>query len=679
MKKKTLIMAYTGWVLVAVFLVVAVAWQAEAAVITTDITIKHACISMPDGGVTAPTGTPPVTCPAGTIKMWLPADATGLLAPGSFMITAVENDTLTINLSNELAIPVSLVIPGQVLSNNTGPVWFADIAHPYTGATATGSRPAPTDVNNSEDPAYKYRVRSFSHEAPPGGPGAPGEATAYTWNSLKPGTYLILSGTHPSLQVQMGIYGVLIVKRANGAPYGDGVPIPDQEAMLLFSEIDPAIHNSADDAKMVAATPTIPSTNVFYPKYFLINGKAFPAGDPIPIGDAGSTTLLRFANAGLDTYVPLLQSQSMQVIAEDGYLKADNLRFNRYSVDLHAGKTFDALLTNPAAGYIPLYDRRLYLSNAAQAPGGMLTYLEVGGPGPSTLTVATNGSTGTGKVAAESLPGGIYCDSAVVGSNCTQDYLADTQVKLVGRPNPGSLLNGWTDCDLVTAANDCVMTVSGAKTVTANFQAFTAMRLITPNGGESIPSGSFYTVRWGAPASAVRFRLRYSLDGGTTWRLINNQITGNSFNWPVPTVRGNKTNVKVQVTGYRANGTVVGSDSSNARFRIDVVTVTSPALGQSWSSGVGQLAVPITWVSHAPAGVVKTIVIQYSKNNATTWLPVTTLDNTGGLYDVGGTYNWQIEPTVPGNRPNSFVRVTLKDAAGNIFARDASSKFIITP
>ena len=46
-------------------------------------------------------------------------------------------------------------------------------------------------------------------------------------------------------------------------------------------------------------------------------------------------------------------------------------------MDLHAGKTFDALLTNPAAGYIPLYDRRLYLSNAAQAPGGMLAYLEV--------------------------------------------------------------------------------------------------------------------------------------------------------------------------------------------------------------------------------------------------------------------------------------------------------------
>ena len=668
MKKKMLRMVFTLRIFVAVFLVVAVAWQAEA-VITgpTGITIKQACISMPDGAVSTPVGT---ACPADTIKMWLPADstavppATGLLAPGSFVITADEGDSLTINLSNELAIPVSVVIPGQVLTPNNGPVWFTDIAAPYTSTTFSGIRP-PGNVTS--------RVRSFVHETP-----AAGGPVTYTWPNLRPGTYLILSGTHPSLQVQMGIYGVLIVRAAGGVPYA-GIPAPNQEVTLLFSEIDPAIHNSADDTAMVAATPTIPSTNVFYPKYFLINGKAFPGNNPIPIGAAASTTLLRFANAGLDTYIPLLQEQSMQVIAEDAYLKPANLMFNRYSVDLHAGKTFDALLTNPAAGYIPLYDRRLYLSNAAQAPGGMLTYLEVGGPGPNTLTVTTNGGSGTGKVAAESLPGGIYCDSAVVGSDCTQLYLTDTQVKLVGHPNPGSLLDGWNGCDAVTAANDCIVTMNEAKNVIANFKAFNAVRLVTPNGGESIASGSFYTVTWGAPANAVKFRLRYSLDGGTTWIIIKKDITGNSFNWAVPTVRGNKTNVKVQVTGYNASGVAVGTDVSNATFSIDVVTVTSPAAGSSWSSGVGQAFVPVTWVANPAAGVVKAIVIDYSKNNGTTWLPITTLDNTSGLYNTGGTYNWQIQPTVPSNKPNSFVRVTLKDAGGNVIARDRSGKFTITP
>jgi len=512
MKKKILTNAYTVWAIITVFLTIGIAWQADAAVVgPTNITIKHACISMPDGTVTAATGTPAVSCPAGTIKMWLPADntavppATGLLAPGSFVITAAVGDNLSITVTNELTVPVSLVIPGQVLSNNGGPVWFADVAHPYTSATAVGTRPTPASTSDPEDPAYKYRVRSFSHETPPGSPGVPGAAATYTWNALKAGTYLILSGTHPSLQVQMGIYGVLIVKAAGGAPYA-GIPAPAQEVTLLFSEIDPAIHNSADDALMVAVTPTIPSTNDYKPKYFLINGKAFPAGNPIPIGAAGSTTLLRFVNAGLDTYVPLLQSQYMQVIAEDGYLKAANLRFNRYSVDLHAGKTFDALLTNPAAaGYIPLYDRRLYLSNASQAPGGMMTYLEVGGPGGNLLTVATNGGTGTGKVRAVTLPGGIYCDSSVVGSDCTQEYFAGTQVKLAAVANQGSQLNpsptGWTGCDSLTLANECLITMTGAKNVTANFTlaiAPTGSTLLTlkkPNSGK-VKKSKPYVIKW---------------------------------------------------------------------------------------------------------------------------------------------------------------------------------------
>ena len=573
------------------------------------------------------------------------------------------------------------MIPGQVLSNNTGPVWFADIAHPYGPTTATGSRPTPANATDPEDPAYKYRARSFSHEAPAGVPGTPGAPTVYTWNALKPGTYLILSGTHPSLQVQMGIYGMLVVTAAGGGPYA-GIGAPAQQVTLLFSEIDPAIHDAADDEAMAAPTPTIPSTNDFKPKYFLINGKAFPANNPIPIGAAGSTTLLRFANAGLDTYVPLLQGQYMQVIAEDGYLKVANLRFSRYSVDLHAGKTFDALLTNPgAAGYLPLYDRRLYLSNADQAPGGMMAYLEVGGPGPNTLTVATNGGTGTGKVAAVSMPGGIYCNSAVTGSDCTQAYNAGTQIKLVGYPDPGSLLKpegAWAGCDSVTTENECLVTMNAVKTVTATFQTFAALRLITPNGGESVPSGKFYTVSWGAPTNAVKFRLRYSFDGGATWVLIGKNLTGNSYNWLVPTIRGNKKNVKVQVTGYNAKGKAIGSDVSDAVFSVDVVTVTAPAKGDSCSSGVAAFC-PITWVTNAAAGVVKSIDIEYSKNSGTTWIHVTTIDNTAGLFDTGGTYNWDIEPAIPDSKPNSFVRVTLRDAANKVIAKDKSGKFTITP
>lgn len=677
MKKENLTMAYAIPILVTVFLVVAVAWRAEAVIDgPTDITVKHACISMPDGVVSAPTGVPAVTCPPGTIKMWLPADSTavlpetGLLAPGDFVITADEGDDLTINLSNELAIPVSLVIPGQALSNNTGPVWFADIANPYTSAIATGSRPTPANAGDSEDPAYKYRLRSFGHEAPPGGPGAPGSATAYTWNNLRPGTYLIQSGTHPALQVQMGIYGVLIVRAGGGSPYA-GIPAPDQEVTLLFSEIDPAIHNSANDTAMVAAPPTLPSTNVFYPKYFLINGRAFPGNDPIPIGDPGSTTLLRFANAGLDTYVPLLQTQSMQVIAEDAYLKPANVRFNRYSVDLHAGKTFDALLTNPAApGYIPLYDRRLYLSNGAQAPGGMLAYLQVGVPNPL-LTVAT---VGAGKVAAESLPGGIYCDSSVLGSDCNQDYLAGTEVKLVGHPATAGASFGWIGCDSVTAANECLVTMNGAKDVAANFQggAGATVVLVTPNGGETLASGSTYTVRWIAPASTVKFTLQLSLNNGRagTWRAIATNLTTNTYDWTVPSSVGNRAACRIRVIGLNAANRAVGADISDAPFTIETVRVLSPNGGESFVSGAQET---ISWQTNATVVPVARVRLFYSINGGRTWRAITTI-TTGNP----GSYVWTV-PTVASAYSNVRVRVLLLNGRRNLGVDMSDAVFSIIP
>jgi hypothetical protein len=583
MKKNALIRAYAVWALITVFLVIPMARQAGAAVSgPTHVTIKRACISMPDGTVSAPTGAPAATCPAGTIKMWLPADSNavapdpGLLAPGSFVITADQGDNLTITLKNELTIPVSLTIPGQVLSNNTGPVWFADIANPYGSATQFGSRPAPSNAADPEDPAFKYRVRSFSHETPAGAPGAPGPETAYTWNNLKPGTYLILSGTHPSLQVQMGIYGILIVRAAGGGPYA-GIAAPAQEVTLLFSEIDPAIHNGVDDAAMVASPPTIPSTNIFFPKYFLINGKAFPGNDPIPIGAAGSRTLLRFANAGLDTYIPQLQGQSMQVIAEDGYLKPAILRpadgsLNRYSVDLHAGKTFDGILTNPAAGYIPLYDRRLFLSNATKTPGGMLIYLEVGGPGPNALTVATAGGAGTERVAAESLPGGIYCNSLVAGSNCTQDYFEGTEIKLVGYPTP----NSWTGCDSVTGANDCLVTMDTAKNVTANYTGAPSADSIivtSPNGGESFTVGNTMPITWtytGNPGALVKIQLMQGtkiLRSVTPFRGTSIGSGGaGSFTWKIPPYfRKTGSDFKIKITS-KTNAAV--TDTSDNTFRI---------------------------------------------------------------------------------------------------------------
>ena len=118
--------------------------------------------------------------------------------------------TLTINLTNNLPVPVSIVIPGLDGGDDAG----LDGRH----------------LGPEGHPGQ--RVRSFTHEAASGG------TSQYVWNGVGPGTYLYQSGTQPQVQVQMGLYGALSTKPAAAGLAYDGVAY-DLEHVLLFSEIDP--------------------------------------------------------------------------------------------------------------------------------------------------------------------------------------------------------------------------------------------------------------------------------------------------------------------------------------------------------------------------------------------------------------------------------------------------------
>jgi FtsP/CotA-like multicopper oxidase with cupredoxin domain len=246
-------------------------------------------------------------------------------------LTATAGGSLTVNVRNCLSEPVSVFIPGQLKA--TSPVTFTD------GQGRT-------------------RVRSFDAETAAGGSGS------YTWTGVKEGTYLYHSGTHPQVQVQMGLYGALTVGN-----YGIG-----NEATLVYSEIDPDLHAAVDDGTYGTTGPT--STFDYKPRYFLINGAAFPDTTDIAIG-TGTDVLLRFVNAGLRTHVPTLEGGLyMDLIAEDGNLYP--FPQTQYGVELSAAKTIDARLNAGTDGRYALYDRALNLTNGSATGGGMLTYIDAG-------------------------------------------------------------------------------------------------------------------------------------------------------------------------------------------------------------------------------------------------------------------------------------------------------------
>jgi hypothetical protein len=153
---------------------------------------------------------------------------------------------------------------------------------------------------------------------------------------------------------------------------------------MLYSEIDPALHAAVANATYGSGGPT--STLGYRPRFFLINGKAFPDAslDPLVAVPAGQNLLLRFVNAGLMTHVPTIAGQYWRVVAEDGnpVPVLGNPR-QQYSAFLAPGKTLDVLLNpdNPnSTGSVryAIFDSRYYDTNDGAPGGGMFARLEVG-------------------------------------------------------------------------------------------------------------------------------------------------------------------------------------------------------------------------------------------------------------------------------------------------------------
>ena len=174
------------------------------------------------------------------------------------VITVPTAQSLQINLTNNLSftptgggaannIPTSLVIVGQLggglgdlTQRTTNPSPLHD-----NQATTWNIANVPGAVNNP--PTQGARVQSFSTEVPALAAGSTGttNTASLIWTTPRSGTYLIESGTHPSIQGPMGLYGILVVTTA---PVTTGTPAPgtaypnvsyNAEIPFLFSEIDP--------------------------------------------------------------------------------------------------------------------------------------------------------------------------------------------------------------------------------------------------------------------------------------------------------------------------------------------------------------------------------------------------------------------------------------------------------
>ena len=332
------------------------------------------------------------------------------------VITVPTGQGLTVNLTNNLSfsngnsIPTSLVIVGQLGGGLGTP--GGTTASPDHTAAQTVTWPAADPTTMATPPTQGPRVRSFSTEV------AAGSTTPLTWtaSNLRPGTYLLESGTHPSIQGPMGLYGILIVTTAPaGSTPGTAYPTVSYNAHipLVLSEIDPAQNRAVDTAVNTAGfsetevwsgqpgkcgNPSSPHTCYppavnYSPLYYLINGIAFDktnaAASLFPTAPATGVTgsvLVRLVNAGLRMHVPSIvgaktgTTSGFALIAEDGNPLPGVPRVQS-EVFMAAGKTYDVMMnvpSNASAPALPIFDRQLSLSgNGTSRDAGMLAYISV--------------------------------------------------------------------------------------------------------------------------------------------------------------------------------------------------------------------------------------------------------------------------------------------------------------
>ena len=147
--------------------------------------------------------------------------------------------------------------------------------------------------------------------------------------------------------------------------------------------------------------------------------------------------------------------------------------------------------------------------SAPNVDGGPL----VDAPDAETLSVILGGN-GTGRVTSD--PAGIDC-----GTQCMADFLPETVVTLTATPEAGSYFMGWSGA--CTGMGDCVVTLDGARAVSATFTVDTQSLSVSTAGTgsgtvtsdpsgiacpvdctESFPTNAMVTLT-ATPAAASRF------------------------------------------------------------------------------------------------------------------------------------------------------------------------------
>jgi hypothetical protein len=170
--------------------------------------------------------------------------------------------------------------------------------------------------------------------------------------------------------------------------------------------------------------------------------------------------------------------------------------------------------------------------------------------------------------------------------------------------------------------------------------------VLTPNGGESSARCSAYNITWATGGTSGVFKLEYSVDGGSTWSLISNNIgcgsNACSYGWTLPNIVNSQIKVRVS-DAADATKMDVSDASMSSTLPASPVRLLSPNGGETWVSGTSQN------ITYTYGSGTTQVSLDYSVDSLATWT------NIVSSATANGSYAWTV-PNVPSSKV--FVRVT---------------------
>ena len=190
----------------------------------------------------------------------------------------------------------------------------------------------------------------------------PGETFIYEFVAKPAGSYMYHSHMEGDKQVGLGLYAPFLIDPAQPES-----SVPDVDVIMMLSEA------RVVDGQTYAAMPMAGAE----PNYFLINGKAFPATETIPVKQ-GDRVRIRFMGIGQFVHPMHLHGMPFKIVATDGHPVPEVAQLTKDTVAVAPGERYDVEFIATEPGQWMLHCHILHhTTNDGVEPGGLMMVFNV--------------------------------------------------------------------------------------------------------------------------------------------------------------------------------------------------------------------------------------------------------------------------------------------------------------